>query len=220
MTCPLAWSFWHSIACCAWRSSAVLALNISIALTFLSPLLSFVCLLICLIVSVSAQTPWIDILGSAPSRSPTSARTPLAWIPSDRFIWIGPSRRGAPRIGPSMLGFALDLSRARPLRSSRSELGDRPSPAIGHHVARPNLCFHRSGDPALVARLFWLSANHIGHTQLDSSALGVLTGQMLKRRLRRDGHLRGVHRCILHLYFTGRGNQPPLLFFVICLLLQ
>ncbi len=137
----------------------------------------------------------------------------MAWIPSDRFIWIGPSRRGAPRIGPSMLGFALDLSRARPLRSSRSELGDRPSPAIGHHVARPNLCFHRSGDPALVARLFWLSANHIGHTQLDSSALGVLTGQILKRRLRRDGHLRGVHRCILHLYFTGRGNQPPHYFF-------
>ncbi len=66
MACPLAWSFWHSIACRARRCPAVLSLNISnaqplrhsIALTFLSlSCLLFVCLLIYLLVRVSAQTP-------------------------------------------------------------------------------------------------------------------------------------------------------------------
>ena len=90
MTCPLAWSFWYSIACRARRCPAVLALSISnarplrhsTALTFLSlSCLLFVCLL--------------GPNRSAPAAWTFSARAASARTPSDRHRRIGP-----PRLGP------------------------------------------------------------------------------------------------------------------------
>ena len=59
-------------------------------------------------------TPWIDILGSAPSRSAISARTPSARTSFDRFPWIRPPRRGPSRIGPHRLGPPARPTRIQP----------------------------------------------------------------------------------------------------------
>ncbi len=84
MTCPLAWSFWHSIACRARRCPAVLALSISnarplrhsTALTFLSlSCLLFVCLLGPIESASSDRDPWLRPLDSNPS------------VPCARLLW-------------------------------------------------------------------------------------------------------------------------------------
>jgi hypothetical protein len=124
MACPLAWSFWHSIACRARRCPAVLSLNISnarplrhsIALTSLSlSCLLFVCLLICLLVRVSAQTP-LDrhprlgalLIGHLCS-DPLSSDPPLIDFPGS-----DPPRRGPPHIGPPSSVPRLSLPRLGP----------------------------------------------------------------------------------------------------------
>jgi len=110
MTCPFAWSFSHSIVCRAWRCPAVLAFNISTALTFLSLSRLFVCLpfhlsvCVCMSAQISLDRhPRFGALRVAPSVRTFSARVPSPGSPR-----LGPAQKpsdhhrriGTPRLHP------------------------------------------------------------------------------------------------------------------------
>ncbi len=143
MTCPLAWSFWHSIACRARRCPAVLALSISNARPLRhSTVLTFLSLSCCLFVCLLGPNR------SAPAAWTFSARVTAARTPSDRHRRIGPPRLGpfapisfgspslgrSPPPGPPLLGPIESASSdrdpwLRPLGSNPSSSRRLQSPA-------------------------------------------------------------------------------------------